>query len=41
MKTEQSIEELLEAAGFDFAVVERCPDPDCELCASPEFPIAA
>jgi len=41
MKTEHNLEELLEAAGFDFVVVERCPDPDCELCASPDLPVAA
>ncbi|MDX2343232.1 MAG: hypothetical protein QNL12_05635 [Acidimicrobiia bacterium] len=27
-----SVEELLEAAGFDFTVVEQCPHPTCEVC---------
>ncbi|MDJ0952930.1 MAG: hypothetical protein QNJ81_04565 [Acidimicrobiia bacterium] len=41
MKNEQSIEELLEAAGFEFSVVERCPDPACEVCGSRDLPAAA
>lgn len=27
------IEVLLSAAGIDFTVVERCPHPDCRICA--------
>lgn len=36
-----SIEELLEAAGFDFAFVERCPHPLCEVCTGTALPAAA
>lgn len=35
------IEQLLVAAGFDFAVVERCPVAGCEICDAAEVPFAA
>jgi hypothetical protein len=41
MKNEPNLEELLETAGFDFTVVDRCPDPSCEACAGTELPAAA
>jgi len=45
MNTTQSenttIEDLLAAAGFDFALVERCPDPLCATCADGELAVAA
>ena len=31
MKNDTNIEELLQAAGFDFDTVDRCPDPGCAL----------
>ncbi|MCP3997154.1 MAG: hypothetical protein GY722_19160 [bacterium] len=41
LQKEETIESLLEAAGFDFTVVERCPELGCELCTSSELPAAA
>jgi hypothetical protein len=38
---EQSLEELLDAAGFDFTVVDGCPDPTCEVCAGHGLSVAA
>ncbi len=40
VKTE-SLEELLEAAGFQFEVVDRCPHPRCEVCRPTEVSKAA
>jgi hypothetical protein len=34
-------EALLEAAGFDFVVVDRCPHAACEICAGSQVPFAA
>jgi hypothetical protein len=39
--TTQSIEDLLQDAGFDFAVIDRCPDSSCELCSNDEMSVAA
>jgi len=45
MNTTQSdnttIEDLLAAAGFAFAVIERCPDPLCATCTDDELAVAA
>ena len=41
VQREETIEDLLEAAGFDFAVVERCPEPDCHLCSETDLATAA
>ena len=35
------IEDLLAAAGIEFAVVDRCPHPGCELCRDKGLPAAA
>lgn len=35
------IEQLLAEAGFAFAVVDRCPDPECEVCTGRDVPAAA
>ncbi len=35
------LERLLAAAGIDFTVVMRCPDPACEVCAPAALPSAA
>lgn len=35
------LENLLAAAGFDFSVVDRCPDPGCEICTDGELAAAA
>lgn len=35
------IEELLSAAGIEFAVVERCPHPACDVCVGEAVPAAA
>ncbi|MGA9597231.1 MAG: hypothetical protein WBV06_13810 [Acidimicrobiia bacterium] len=35
------IEQLLDEAGFDFTVVDRCPDPACEVCTGHEVSVAA
>lgn len=41
VQREETIEDLLEAAGFDFAVVDRCPEPDCHLCSQTNLAAAA
>jgi len=45
MDTTQSetgdIEQLLADAGIDFAVVDRCPDPACQVCAGRDVSAAA
>lgn len=41
MQTDETVEELLVAAGFDFTVVERCPEPNCHLCNHADLPVAA
>lgn len=41
VRTEETIEAMLEAAGFDFAVVSRCPEPSCDLCEQAELSAAA
>ncbi|MDJ0496211.1 MAG: hypothetical protein QNJ89_00170 [Acidimicrobiia bacterium] len=38
---DMDIERLLAAAGFDFAVVQRCPLVGCEICDADEVPAAA
>jgi hypothetical protein len=35
------IEKLLADAGFDFTVVDRCPDPVCVICDGTGIPAAA
>lgn len=35
------IEQLLADAGIEFTVVDRCPDPACEICARRDVPAAA
>ncbi len=41
MKKEQSLEQLLEEAGFEFTVVDKCPDLLCDVCHSGDLPVAA
>ena len=36
-----NIEELLDAAGFDYVAVERCPHPACEICTEHAMAAAA
>lgn len=38
---EQNLEELLEAAGFTFTAVDRCPEPACEACVGQDLSAAA
>ena len=35
------IEQMLAEAGFDFAVVERCPVAGCEICDADDIKVAA
>jgi len=35
------VEGLLEAAGIDFTIVDRCPDPACAVCVQKELSAAA
>ena len=35
------IEQLLTDAGLEFTVVDRCPEPTCELCRDKGLPVAA
>jgi hypothetical protein len=35
------IEELLRAAGIEFTVVQRCPHPQCVVCADSRLSVAA
>ena len=43
MSTQENfdVEQLLAEAGFDFAVVERCPVAGCEVCDAGNLPVAA
>lgn len=37
----ETIEQLLAEAGIDYAIVDRCPHPTCEVCTGHEVPAAA
>jgi hypothetical protein len=39
--SDSDVEQLLAAAGFDFTVVSRCPDPACPICAARDLSAAA
>ncbi len=41
LPSSHDLERLLTAAGIDFTVVTRCPDPACEVCAPVALPSAA
>jgi hypothetical protein len=41
VQREETIEDLLEAAGFDFAIVQRCPETGCHLCSQTDLAAAA